>query len=755
VPLLFVAVLAGAQLLTGATALASGPTTTNFDTFTVGDVNGQDGWTSGHGSSTCPVYDVGVVSNTYGYPSFGTQSLRISNAITCGSFNDQTFSPSLTDEAGETAAFDNAYSGGTRQPYFQAQWDFASTVPAAEQPGLAVVASADPGDPSRMTWLQMQDTPTGLQLNFEDYSHALLNFVTTPIATGLNRTVPHTVLLTIHFVDGPGNDVVNVYLDGALVHTGTTWEDYYRDWTAGALPSPVDSMMFRVAGTAVPAVSGNGFLIDNVSAYSGPVPTADLTSLSLSSGTLSPAFDPSTTAYTASVGNATTNLVVSATASPGAAAVVSGGSNLAVGSNTVTITVTAADGVTTKTTTVTVDRAAPPAPTPTQPAPSPPPAPVSLAPPQNLTGGFLGGITALSWEPPTGNPTVAHYTVWKDGKVFGVTGGSTYQLIVLDPVVGDTSIFQVSADDGQGNTSPMSTLVTGVPDLTGLTAEQGRALIISRGFTVGTVTTKTSKAATNTVIDQDPQPLPAYRPLGTPIDTVISLPEKAAAALAVKVAASRRIPLAIRHSFTPLVLTTIPAKATISLTRYRSVRTTYATWTRTLHAGANYLTLKIPAHLNITLPGIYRLTFRVQSKEQSREYSVRVLLGRRVFEAPLPKREADILLVGAPSISDMLVEQLSARYRVKTVDRVTVFTATSAPNERVGAVVLDAGEAGLSTIRHLHSVFPDLRIVAVVSSSAAGRSARAAGASVSVVNAASAEQLAARLDRALRTTLGK
>ena len=108
------------------------------------------------------------------------------------------------DEAGETAAFDNAYSGGTRQPYFQAEWNFASTVPTAEQPGLAVVASADPGDPSRMTWLQMQDTPTGLQLNFEDYSHAILNFVTTPIATGLDLTVPHTVLLTVHFVNGPG-----------------------------------------------------------------------------------------------------------------------------------------------------------------------------------------------------------------------------------------------------------------------------------------------------------------------------------------------------------------------------------------------------------------------------------------------------------------------------------------------------------------------------------------------------------------------
>jgi hypothetical protein len=254
----------------GARALADA-NGADFESFALGDVHGQNGWTSGHGSSTCPLYDVGVVSNTYGYPSFGARSLRISNAITCGSFNDMTFSKSLTDEAGEASAPASAYSGGSRQPYFEAQWDFASTVPGAEQVGLSVVASADPGDPSRMSWLQMQDTPTGLQLNFEDYQHSIMDFVTTPIATGLDRTVPHTVKMTINFIDGASNDVVKVYLDGALIHTGTTWEDYFRDF-AGGLPHAVDSMMFRTAGTAAPANSGKGFLIDNFSSSSGPVP---------------------------------------------------------------------------------------------------------------------------------------------------------------------------------------------------------------------------------------------------------------------------------------------------------------------------------------------------------------------------------------------------------------------------------------------------------------------------------------------------
>jgi PKD repeat protein len=90
---------------------------------------------------------------------------------------------------------------------------------------------------------------------------------------------------------------------------------------------------------------------------------ADLAGLSLSSGTLSPTFDAATTAYTASVDNSVTDVMATESTNPGANAVVTGGSNLSVGTNTVHITVTAADGTTTKTYTVTVNRAAP-APTP-------------------------------------------------------------------------------------------------------------------------------------------------------------------------------------------------------------------------------------------------------------------------------------------------------------------------------------------------------------------------------------------------------
>lgn len=245
--------------------------------YTTGSVDGQDGWQS---DALCAAYDVAVVTNIYGYATFGDQSLRISNAVTSGCF-DGTFSKPLIDEAGETSAENGGMSGGSRQSSFEAQWDFASTVPGAEQPGLSTVASPDRGDGARMSWIQMADTPAGLDVNFYDYQSGAMetgcalgtNFIFTPVATGLDRTVPHNIRVTMDFVDGVANDVVKVYVDGVLKHTGTSWEDYFRE-CEGNPTRTVDSILFRTGGIPAPATLGNGFLIDNLTLTSGP-PDAD------------------------------------------------------------------------------------------------------------------------------------------------------------------------------------------------------------------------------------------------------------------------------------------------------------------------------------------------------------------------------------------------------------------------------------------------------------------------------------------------
>lgn len=84
----------------------------------------------------------------------------------------------------------------------------------------------------------------------------------------------------------------------------------------------------------------------------------NLSSLSISPGTLSPGFSAGTTSYSASVSNATTSVAVSAKAADGKAKVaVWGNTGLDVGNNTVTVQVTAENG-SKKTYTITVNRAA-------------------------------------------------------------------------------------------------------------------------------------------------------------------------------------------------------------------------------------------------------------------------------------------------------------------------------------------------------------------------------------------------------------
>lgn len=243
----------------------------NFESYSVGSVNNQDGWNStGSAGQGCAQYDHEISPSQV--PSFGSTSLRMSNAVTSGCFGDQTFSKPLLNDAGEPGAASDGLSGGVRQNHFQAEWSFASATPYAEQAGLSVVASPDRGDGARMSWVQMKDTPKGLAVNFYDYQRALNPtcgdagadpFVFTSLATKLDRSVPHTIRISMQFVVGPANDVVRVYVDGVLRHTGTSWEDYFRDCEDNPT-RPVDSILFRTGGTAAPATMGNGFFIDNL-----------------------------------------------------------------------------------------------------------------------------------------------------------------------------------------------------------------------------------------------------------------------------------------------------------------------------------------------------------------------------------------------------------------------------------------------------------------------------------------------------------
>ncbi len=259
----------------------------NFENppYSLGVINAQDGWSSsGAAGSGCAVYDHSVSVNSYGYAAFGAQSFRISNAVTSGCFSDQTFSKSLSNESGETSAVSNGMSGGVRQGHFESTFSIASAVPGSQQVGLSMSVSPDRGDGARMSYLRFEDQADGIHVFFDDYKDLAPlggavgdavgcgiedDFFETDIAT-ISRSAPHSIKFSIDFVDGPRNDVVKIYVDGVLKHTGTSWEDYFR-YCESNPTRPVDSLLFRTGGAAAAATAGNGFLIDNLSLLSGPV----------------------------------------------------------------------------------------------------------------------------------------------------------------------------------------------------------------------------------------------------------------------------------------------------------------------------------------------------------------------------------------------------------------------------------------------------------------------------------------------------
>ena len=270
-------VLGAAGVASLASAESLGPI--NFESgYSAGNIDGQQGWTK-TGTYDAAVANVADFPAASGY-GFGSKALRISDAVTSGSFGDQTFSPGLANEAGETAADSGGPPVGTRQRHLEATFQIGTTK-ATEQPGLHMAVSPDRGDGARMSYLRFEDHSNGVHVFFDDVSDqgpvgTTADFNERSIAT-LSRTTAHTVRMAIDFNDGPGNDVVQVLIDGTLVATGGTWEDYYRfdpEQASGGNHVPtVDKLLFRESGDPDAGNAGQGFLIDNIGVTSSPTPT--------------------------------------------------------------------------------------------------------------------------------------------------------------------------------------------------------------------------------------------------------------------------------------------------------------------------------------------------------------------------------------------------------------------------------------------------------------------------------------------------
>jgi hypothetical protein len=194
-------------------------------------------------------------------------SLRISNAVTSGSFGNQLFSPELAVPATE---------GGTATT-FEAKF---TLLPTEYQEGLRVTVSPDNGSGGRAGFLVVEHTEGGITLKTSGSyfrpaeagetpdmpNGTVLDWDEAIVASGLDANRAHTVQVKLikkpNTKKSSNNDVFSVKVDGKPVRN-TTFEAYYQ--ATGEANYETDTLLFRLSGTAQPSLRGEGLRIDNLS----------------------------------------------------------------------------------------------------------------------------------------------------------------------------------------------------------------------------------------------------------------------------------------------------------------------------------------------------------------------------------------------------------------------------------------------------------------------------------------------------------
>ena len=307
-------------------------------------------------------------------------------------------------------------------------------------------------------------------------------------------TLPAFAAATENYAVSVDNDVASVTLTPTTNDDGATLTVDGTAVASGAASSAIalTAGVAKAIDIVVTAQDGSAMKTYTVTVTRAASADADLSSLTISAGTLSPTFDADTlTGYTISVGSIVASTTVTPTTADTAASVTVAGTavasgvasepiDLAVGANAIAIVVTAEDGITTKTYTVTVTRAA---------------ATVTLSSDADLSGltisaGTLPTFAAdtTSYTVSVGNdvasvtvtPTTADTgaSVTVDGTA--VTSGTASGAIALTAGVAKAIAIVVTAEDGTTTKTYTVTVTRAAPatlstdaDLSGLTISAG------------------------------------------------------------------------------------------------------------------------------------------------------------------------------------------------------------------------------------------------------------------------------------------
>ena len=240
--------------------------TQTFDDMALGAIaDGENGW-----KVAGPARDQAVV-NVAG----SNNAFHISSDIVSGDFGGP-YSPALSAAAGESSA--SAY---------QAQsigFDLKAVSPTVDGSRLEV-DFANAAGTDRNNFLVIESTGSGLRIAVNEPTTAgdwAVNDFSAftgnrTLVSGIDQSVSHHIEMRLTYVDGPNNDRIDIYLDGALIGSTTTFENY-RDFSTDLAPNPdhatniaanlTDRVLFRTGDAGQPHDGpgglNQGFNIDNV-----------------------------------------------------------------------------------------------------------------------------------------------------------------------------------------------------------------------------------------------------------------------------------------------------------------------------------------------------------------------------------------------------------------------------------------------------------------------------------------------------------
>lgn len=240
----------------------------DFEAFGLGPISdGENGWRFVGGAKDQEVVDVA-----------GDQKFRMSSDPSVGDFSGP-YSPGVPATAGEpgtTADYDS----------MQITFDFQAAVPGGDQSRLEVDFGIETGT-DRNNFMVIENTAAGIRIavadplldaTFDTGNGTLNNFTAftgnRTLVSGVDSSVAHSLTMAVTFLDGPDNDIIDFYLDGAYIGTSTTFENYRvglgQDHDTAAEANQVNRLFFRGSAAGAPTDGAGdlnqGFLFDDIAA---------------------------------------------------------------------------------------------------------------------------------------------------------------------------------------------------------------------------------------------------------------------------------------------------------------------------------------------------------------------------------------------------------------------------------------------------------------------------------------------------------